>query len=140
MAMFKRILVATDGSPVSERLVLYVEHLARIESAEIIVLHAYEPPTDYADYTGYDQLLASYRAVAQAIVDDMRNALQEYGISAATVLCLGSAADAILAAAADQNADLIVIGTPGKNSVREFLGGVSTQVLRQAHCPVLQVR
>ena len=81
--MFKRILVATDGSPVSERLVLYVEHLARVESAEIILLHAYEPPDSYADYSGYEQLVASYRAVAQAIVDDMSNALQEYGISAA---------------------------------------------------------
>ncbi len=75
--MFNRILVATDGSPVSERQVLYVEHLARVESAEIVVLHAYEPPAGYTGYAGYDQLVASYRAVAQAIVDDMSNALQE---------------------------------------------------------------
>jgi nucleotide-binding universal stress UspA family protein len=138
--MFKHILVATDGSPVSERLVLYVEHLARVESAEIIILHAYQPPADYADYAGYDQLLVSYRAVAQAIIDDMRNALQEYGISAISALRIGPAADAILTAAVDLGADLIVIGTPGKNSVREFLGGVSAHVLRHAHCPVLQVR
>jgi nucleotide-binding universal stress UspA family protein len=138
--MFKRILVATDGSPVSERQVLYVEHLARVESAEIILLHAYEPPADYTDYNGYDQLLASYRAVAQEVIDDMRNALQEYGISASTELRLGPAAEAILAAAVELDADLIVIGTPSKNNVREFLGGVSTQVLRHAHCPVLQVR
>lgn len=138
--MFKRILVATDGSPVSERQVLYVEHLARVESAEIVILHAYEPPADYTGYTGYDQLLASYRAVAQAIVDDMRNALQEYGISAITALRLGPAADAILTAAGDLGADLIVIGAPGVNNVREFLGSASSQVLRHAHCPVLQVR
>jgi nucleotide-binding universal stress UspA family protein len=135
--MFNRILVATDGSPVSERQVLYVEHLARVESAEIIVLHAYEPPVGYTGYTGYDQLLASYCVVAQAIVDDMSNALQEYGISAGTELRVGPAADAILTAAIDLGIDLIVIGTPGQNNVREFLGGVSTQVLRHAHCPVL---
>jgi nucleotide-binding universal stress UspA family protein len=138
--MFHRILVATDGSPVSERMVLYVEHLARVESAAIIVLHAYEPPIGYSGYTGYDQLLASYRAVAQAIVDDMSNALQEYGISVAAELRIGPAAEAILAAAVDLDADLIVIGTPGNTNVREFLGGVSAQVLRHAHCPVLQVR
>ena len=57
-----------------------------------------------------------------------------------TALRLGPAADAILAAALDLGADLIVIGTPGKNSVREFLSGVSAQVLRHAQCPVLQVR
>ena len=138
--MFHRILVATDGSPVSERMVLYVEHLARVESAAIIVLHAYEPPIGYSGYTGYDQLVASYRAVAQAIVDDMSNALQEYGISVAAELRIGPAAEAILAAAVDLDADLIVIGTPGNANMREFLGGVSAQVLRHAHCPVLQVR
>src|SRR3954462_6999600 len=138
--MFHRILVATDGSPVSERMVLYVEHLARIESAEITVLHAYEPPASYIDYAGYDQLLASYRALAQAIVDDMRNALQEYSISAGSELRLGPAADAILAAAIELDADLIVIGAPGKNSMHEFLGSVSVQVPRHARCPVLQVR
>ena len=138
--MFMRILVATDGSPVSERQVLYVEHLARVESAEIIVLHAYEPPADYTSYPGYDQLLASYRAVAQAIVDDMRNALQEYGISAATALRIGPAADAILAAAVDLDADLIVIGAPDVNNVREFLGSASSHEPRPPPPPVLQVR
>jgi nucleotide-binding universal stress UspA family protein len=120
--------------------VLYVEHLARVESAEIIVLHAYEPPVSYAGYSGYEQLVASYRALAQAVVDDMSNALQEYGISAGVELRSGPAAEAILSAAADLNADLIVIGTSGNASMREFLGGVSSQVLRHAHCPVLQVR
>jgi nucleotide-binding universal stress UspA family protein len=138
-AMFKRILVATDGAPVSERQVLYAEHLARVEGAEVIVLHAYEPPERYDGYAGYDQLLESYRAVAQAIVDDMVHAFREYGIAASGELRVGAAAEAIVAAAADHTADLIVLGTRGHNSPREILGGVSTQVLRFAHCPVLQV-
>jgi nucleotide-binding universal stress UspA family protein len=137
--MFKRILVATDGLSVSERQVLYAEHLARVEHAEIIVLHAYQPPANYASYAGYDQLLASYRAVAQAVADDMVNALREYGISAAAETRLGPAAETILAAAADLSADLIVIGTSSDVNVRELLGGVSAQVLRHAACPVLLV-
>jgi nucleotide-binding universal stress UspA family protein len=62
--MFKRILLTTDGSPAIERALLYAEHLARVEQAQIIVLHAYEPPGRYAGYTGYEQLLERYQAVA----------------------------------------------------------------------------
>jgi nucleotide-binding universal stress UspA family protein len=138
--MFKRILVATDGTAVSERQTLYTEHLARVEGAEIVILHTYDPPAIYADYAGYDQLLAAYRLVGQAIVDDMVGALREYGISAAGELRPGPAAEMIVATATELAADLIVLGTHhGSANVRELLGGVSSQVLRHARCPVLQV-
>jgi nucleotide-binding universal stress UspA family protein len=137
--MFKRILLATDGSPVSERQVLYAEHLARVEAAEIIVLHAYTPPARYESYDGYDQLLQRYQVVAQAVVDDVVKALHDYGIAATAELRVGPAAEAIVSAASEHAADLIIIGTRGSSNLREIVGGVSTQVLRFAHCPVLQI-
>jgi nucleotide-binding universal stress UspA family protein len=137
--MFKRILLATDGSPVVEREVLYVEHLARIEQAEIVVLHAYEPPERYASYTGYDLLLERYRAVAQAVVDEAVNEFREDGVQALGELRAGPAAEAIIAAAMDHDADLIVMGTRGSSNLQEMLGSVSAQVLRYARCPVLQI-
>ena len=103
--MFKRILVATDGTPVSERQMLYAEHLARVEGAEVVILHAYDPPASYADYAGYEQLVAGYRAVGQAIVEDMVGALREYGISAAGELRPGPAAEVIVATASELSAD-----------------------------------
>jgi nucleotide-binding universal stress UspA family protein len=136
--MFKRILVTTDGSPVIERAVLYAEHLARVEQAEIIVLHAYEPPMRYAGYAGYDQLLERYQAVAQALVDDIVNELNQDGVLARGEVRMGSPAEAIIAAAAD-DIDLIIMGTRGHTNLQEMLGSVSTQVLRHAHCPVLQI-
>jgi nucleotide-binding universal stress UspA family protein len=137
--MFKRILVATDGSPVVERELLYAEHLARVEPAELIVLHAYEPPTRYEGYGGYERLLAEYSAVAQAVVDDAVSELQTNGVQAVGELRVGPAAEAIVAAAAEHGVDLIVMGTRGSSDLREMLGSVSAQVLRYAHCPVLQI-
>jgi nucleotide-binding universal stress UspA family protein len=137
--MFKRILVATDGSAVIEREMLYAEHLARVEQAEIIVLHAYEPPSRYESYPGYDQLCESYRLVAQAVVEDAVSELGEYGIHAQGELRLGPAAEAIVAAAAAHDVGLIIMGTRGSSNLQEMLGSVSAQVLRFAHCPVLQV-
>jgi nucleotide-binding universal stress UspA family protein len=137
--MFKRILVTTDGSPVIERAVLYAEHLARVEQAEIIVLHAYEPPLRYAGYAGYDQLLERYQLVAQALVDDIVNELNQDGVLARGEVRMGLPAESIIGAATDNDIDLIVMGTRGHTNLQEMLGSVSTQVLRHAHCPVLQI-
>src|SRR5947208_10883981 len=120
--MFKRILVTTDGSPVIERAVLYAEHLARVEQAEIIVLHAYESPLRYAGYAGYDQLLERYQAVAQAVVDDIVNELNEDGVLARGEVRMGLPAEAIIAAATDNDIDLIVMGTRGHSNLQEMLG------------------
>ena len=122
-----------------ERAVLYAEHLARVEQAEIIVLHAYEPPVRYAGYAGYDQLIERYQAVAQAVVDDTVNELKEDGVAARGEVRMGPPAEAVVAAATDNDIDLIIMGTRGTSNLQEMLGSVSAQVLRHAHCPVLQI-
>lgn len=137
--MFRRILLATDGSPVVEREVLYAEHLARVEPAEIIVVHAYEPPARYADYAGYEQLLEQYHVVARALVEDTVNELREDGVQARGEQRIGPAAEAIISAAHEHDVDLIVMGMRGSGNLREILGSVSAQVLRHARCPVLQI-
>jgi nucleotide-binding universal stress UspA family protein len=137
--MFKRILLATDGSPVVERQILYVEHLARVETAEIMVLHAYAPPAQYASYPGNDQLLEQYRVVAQAVVDEAVNQLLDDSIAARGEARAGDAAETILSVAADHAIDLIVLGRFSGSHLQDLLGSVSAQVLRHARCPVLQI-
>ena len=47
----------------------------------------------------------------------------------------------VLAVAAEQQVDLIVIGVHGRNSVdMAFFGSTTNQVVRHATCPVLTVR
>jgi nucleotide-binding universal stress UspA family protein len=136
--MFKRILLATDGSPVVERQILYAEHLARVERAELIVLHAFEPPARYAGFEGYDLLLERYHAVARAVVEEVVAELRTDGVAAQAEVRQAPAAEAIIAVATEQNIDLIILGTRGGAGLAA-MGGVSAQVLRHAHCPVLQI-
>jgi nucleotide-binding universal stress UspA family protein len=49
--MFKTIVVAIDGSTSNERILLFAEHLARVEEAQLIVVHAYQLPDVY-EWTG----------------------------------------------------------------------------------------
>ena len=52
MALFGRILVATDFSPASAPAVEEAMRLAASAGAELIIVHAYEPPTPAA-FEGY---------------------------------------------------------------------------------------
>ncbi len=137
--MFKRILLAIDGSPVVEREVLYAGHLARVEGAEITVLHAYEPPDRYHGYEGYESLAEQYRAVAQSLVDEIVNELRSDGVEAQGELRAGAAAEVIINTANEYDIDLIIMGTRGSSNLRDILGSVSMQVLRFARCPVLEI-
>jgi nucleotide-binding universal stress UspA family protein len=138
--MFKRILLATDGSPIIERVVLFAGHVARVEQAEVIVMHAYDLLNSrYEHYAGYEALTEQYRALAQSVVDDAVTQLREDGIQARGELRAGPAADAIIAAAIDYDISLIVMGTRGSSNLQDILGSVSAHVLRYARCPVLQV-
>jgi nucleotide-binding universal stress UspA family protein len=138
--MFKRILFAHNATPAAERALLYLEHIARTESAEVVVLHVYEPPERYLATQGYDLLLQQLEAVAQEVVNDTVEYLQKAGISAVGIIHAGIPAKTILETAQDENASLIVLGTRGPSNVTDILlGDVSTEVLHYARCPVFLV-
>jgi nucleotide-binding universal stress UspA family protein len=57
------------------------------------------------------------------------------------LLRTGAASDEIVAAAAELDAELVVVGTHGRTGVRRMLlGSVAEAVVRKAGCPVLVMR
>lgn len=138
--MFRRILFAHDGGMLAERALVYLEHVARVEQAEVIVLHVYQLPERYATVDGYEALRAQYEAIGNEIVDDAVAQLQEREIDARCLVLSGDSARVILETAAREEVSLIVIGTRGPSNMAELvLGSVSVEVLRHAPCPVLVV-
>jgi nucleotide-binding universal stress UspA family protein len=138
--MFRKILFANKGSSAGDRALLYVEHLARIEEAEVVVVHAYQVPERYVTTESYEELHASFQKAAWDVVDDAVEELLDAKIVARGVVREGPAAQTILEVAAEENASLIVMGTRGPSSATELLlGSVSTDVLRLARCPVMAV-
>lgn len=138
--MFKKILFAHNATPAAERAMLYIEQLARVEEAEVFVLHVYQVPEQYNATQGYNALVSSLEALAQEVVEDAIGHLQLAGVKAQGLVRAGSPARGILETASEQEISLIVLGTRGPSNVKDlFLGDVSTEVLRHAHCPVLLV-
>ncbi len=138
--MFKRILFAHNATSAADRALFYVEHLARVERAEVLVLHVYQLPERYADTEGYAMLVRQIEGIAREIVNDMVEQLQAESISAYGMICAGVPGPKILETAREEDVSLIVLGTRGPSSVKDFLlGDVSTEVLRFARCPVFLV-
>jgi nucleotide-binding universal stress UspA family protein len=140
--MFKTIIFATDGSATADRVLLYTEHLARKEEAQVVVVHAYELPLAYEWADGYASLKAQFEQVAEEVAEDAISELHRGGVQAVADVRHGPAPQAILDAARAHRADLIVMGSRVRNRenmAEMLLGSVSAYVLRYAPCPVLAV-
>ncbi len=79
--------------------------------------------------------------VATDRTNDVVDHAVEWGLEATPLVWEGEPADAILAAAASEGADVIVIGSSGRTGVgRMLLGSVTDDVVRRAVVPVMVVR
>ncbi|NJN83686.1 MAG: universal stress protein [Caldilineaceae bacterium] len=140
--MFKTIIMAVDGSPAVERLLVYTEHMARRSDAQVIIVHAYETPVVYDWTDGFRQLAEGYERVAAEVAADAVDALAKAGIQAIADVREGPAAEAILQAVSVHEADLIVMGSRASKSdsvAESLLGSVSSAVVRRTYCPTLLV-
>ncbi len=157
-SLFKKILVALDGSESSQRAAQAAVELAEKLKSDLIVLHAISPPTSYyhstiASPTGMslpapsqheiDAYYAYARKVALGIVGEMESKAKKQGVHVKTEIpeAVSSVVETIINHAVNENADLIVVGTRGLGGFKKMLlGSVSSGIVSHAHCPVLVVR
>lgn len=141
---FRRVLVATDLTPASTPAVKKAIGLAAENAAELILAHAYQPPSLILE--GYVPP-ATYDSWDESIQSDARKRLQPYldeaekaGVPVRVLILTGAPEEAIIGAAKDCGADLVVMGTHGRTGVpRFFLGSVASRVISTAPCPVMTV-
>jgi nucleotide-binding universal stress UspA family protein len=143
--LFRRMLVPTDFSPPSERAWDLARRFARAVGAEIVLLHVFVPPPPYVDAPFPDVQIAEIYAQSRKWVEEQLAkwgaTARNEGLAVKTLLRDGVAHKEIVAAARDEGADLIAMGTHGYSGVeRLLLGSVAEKVIRLAHCPVLAIR
>jgi nucleotide-binding universal stress UspA family protein len=144
-----RILIATDGSPFSEKAIRECcRFIGDIETAEILMVSAYEeafivtaePFAMSAEY--YQKVDDAVRAVAKTAAEDGKNLLlglcPEANVKAEVLL--GNPEQQIVEKARDWKADLIVVGSHGRGFWGRLIGSVSNDVVHHAPCSVLVVR
>ncbi len=135
--MFKRILLAIDGTAQSARIVATAGELARCNDAQLHVVCAVDrafamPRQDALEYPPAEH----EQHEAQALVDDAVAQLQPCVASGAVVV--GDPARAILREAERLECDLIVIGHRHLGRIERLLDpSVGQRVIERAPCPVL---
>ena len=148
--MYKRVLVATDGSALSEQAVAAAIDLAVLAGAELVAVNvAHIEPFGYFE----GSMMLSQRDIeatqektnqaAQRIVDRVVGTALDKGVRNAQAIVMKSnqVAEAIIATAKNQQCDLIVMASHGRRSLARLLMGSETlHVLTHSHIPVLVLR
>lgn len=138
----ERILLATDCSPRAEGAEAYACKLAESWGATLTVMSVLEfaPGLD-PEYPVCRLYLAELMKQATRDLDQLKARTADRGIAVRTRIETGIPSEAVLAAAAAEDTDLIIVGTAGKTGLAHvLLGSTAERIIRTAPCPVLAVR
>ncbi|MCL2298427.1 MAG: universal stress protein [Proteobacteria bacterium] len=147
--MYKNLLVATDGSPLSDKAIDQAIDLAVVLKAKLYVFYASPsyPLPAYAGGVVYEPI--SKKEFAAFVTEEAEKILSaaEERIKKAKVECgrlhvlAATPWEAILDAAKENNCDLIVMASHGRRGISAMLLGSETQkVLTHSSLPVLVIR
>ncbi len=146
--MYKKILIATDGSKLSEMAVSSGIQLAELAGAQIIALNVVPRyPLSYweggmAVSMDFAKIEKEWAENAQAIVAAVAASAVARGVKAKAVTVKSDlVAEAIINAAKKHKCDLIVMASHGRKGIKRLLMGSETlHVLTHSHIPVLVLR
>lgn len=132
----QKIMFPTDFSHTGDAALAFATSLARDMKARLVIVHVEEPPIAYAGGEFYYGIPNPTPGELQEMLSKVRPTDPE--VSFEHRLITGSPASAIARLAADENIDLIVIGTHGRTGMsRLLMGSVAEEIVRKAPCPVL---
>jgi nucleotide-binding universal stress UspA family protein len=139
--VFKTVLVALDGSELSDRVIQTLLELNLKPDAKVILAHVISPVDSGmetpANLPAADSEIELYRHTEQQLLAYQADLPCPSQLEIVT----GDPADEIIRLANIYQAKLIVIGSRGLTGVNRILqGSVSSQVVTDAHCSVLVVK
>jgi nucleotide-binding universal stress UspA family protein len=139
--LFKHILVPYDGSQPSAKALDKAIELARTDDASFLtVAHVINlQPIVLADMTltQPDSYQEQVKEQGNKIIDKIKSIVGDLPHSKVVVLA-GSPAEAIVDYAETADCDLIIMGSRGLSSLKEFMvGSVSHNVILHSHIPVM---
>ncbi|MGD9775126.1 universal stress protein [Diaphorobacter sp.] len=147
--MYQRILIATDGSPLSDKAVESGLGLASLTGASVVALKVVPRyPRSYfegglpVDQDDIKRIEKQWSDAAQELVNKVKLRGTDEGVSVKAVVAKSDlVAEAVIAAAKKHKCDLIVMASHGRKGIKRLLLGSETQhVLTHSHIPVLVLR
>ena len=140
----KRILVPVDFSDNSQKVFAAAGNVAEKFGAELVCIFVVQ---SFEDYSGFfvphmpvvqfqeEMQVSAKKKMADFLEDNLPS-----GLAGSSKVVVGDVGESIVAFAAQEKIDMIVMGTHGyKGLERVLFGSVAEQVVKTASCPVLTV-
>ena len=137
----KKILIALDYDPSSQKVAEKGYAIAKTMDAEIVLLHILIDLAHYSiGYLNMDPLqlntVVELKQASQDFLDKTKKRLGDETIQ--TLIKEGDFADSILATAKEIEADVIIMGSHSKNWLENIvMGSVTEKVLKNTSIPLL---
>ena len=145
--LYKKILIATDGSEYIKKVVTHAIELAKLSGAGLYAVYVMDIIIDYGPKSylstdisteGLENFLRNEGEEATKYIEEQAG---EEGLSVEKWILKGHPAEEILKFADEQSVDMIVMGTLGRSGIEKFvLGSVADKVIRNSRIPVVTVR
>jgi nucleotide-binding universal stress UspA family protein len=141
--MYNTILVAIDGSAVSEGAFYAAVEQAQAWKADLHAVYVVETGL-FTDIPADNKLEVMFSLLEQegtGALDHIKEIAKKKNVQVTTHFVQGHAGDTIIKTGEDIKADLIILGSHGKSNVdRLLLGSVSSFVVEHSQVSVLVVR
>jgi nucleotide-binding universal stress UspA family protein len=147
--MFKHILIATDGSELSQKAANSGIELAKLSGGNVVVLQVVPRyPVSYfeggatVDISEIARIEKEWAEIGKATVGKIKAQAEAKGVKASAVTIHSDLiAEAIIASAKKHDCDLIVMASHGRRGItRLLLGSETTHVLTHSDIPVMVLR
>jgi len=149
LKLSKKILVAIDGSPQSDKAAEEAIRMASISGSKIksqvyavLVLPSMKTPsfTDFFPDKPATEM-PGWEEKRDRLFYVVEKAAAEAEVDLESMVVYGDPAEELMLLASEEGCDVIVVGSSGKGRVkRTLLGSVSTKISLHAHCSVYIVR
>lgn len=143
--MFKNILCPVDLRPKSKMALRKALTIAHQFNSKVFILNVNEEFSSKKEMVmsrvSVSQLQEEFKRIALQAKNDMKTLVKALEVETIDYDCIlrdGDASDIINKLALEEDIDLVVMGTNGRDSIRDFiLGSTAERVVKNLKCPVL---
>ncbi|MGV6995189.1 universal stress protein [Desulfovibrio sp. QI0430] len=139
--MYKTILIPVSGKNGLSRAKSALSHAKKLASDAIVLLHIFEPLPQIVGGEAHAELLAEQKAKGQTLLNTVVAEMEKPAGSVRCRIEEGTTAETIIRVAHEENADLIIMFTDGRDGLQDMLlGSITERVLRNTDTPLLAIR
>jgi nucleotide-binding universal stress UspA family protein len=147
--MFKKIVVATDGSELSLKAARKGMQLAKMFGSKLQVIYVIDQRVFFfphevqilAPENPYFKILDELRKNAEAVLDKLEKEAKKVGVEIERFVLEGAVVDEINRRVDEARADLLIIGAHGKTGEhRGILGSTAQALAGTASCSIMIIR